>query len=270
MKILKVKTLLLFVTVILFASCNSKLDNSVKIPAELQNNKEVVAYIKAMEKTSNKLTNLTNSLIKETGGKDIDNSDDLTAIQMLKLGKLALQMSSVASKMEEYQAQRPSIDSLLTPKQILLLDSVCGIIEANSMKVDTSLLKFSKEEMSAVQEKEITEQNDNNSGVVAEVSTDNQYPQKVMEDNNEEPQTQKSQEFSWWHLLFPIGVLALMIFMGIQVLKKIKRGIKDVGYAIGEAKDKVHEAKESGEIEGKKMTDKEKKDLDALDNLLNK
>jgi hypothetical protein len=161
-------------------------------------------------------------------------------MQMLKLGKLALQMNNAAAKMEEYQAQRPGIDSLLTPEQIVLFDSLCDIIDEKSMNIDTSLLKFNKVEMLEEQQ-QITTDTLNTLQVNGSFQNDENLQNK---DNQEEQET-VNQNFNWWHLLFPIGIVGFMIFIGINIFKNIKSKIKDIGYTINNVKNEIHNVAEN-------------------------
>lgn len=258
------------------ASCSSNNSNKIKvdIPTELQNNTEVVNYIKALTQTTNKATEIFNSIAEITGGEDVDDSDELTTMQTLKLAKSAAQMMMISSEMDEYEIQRTSIDSSLSVNEIHLLDSVCDILKTHMGKIDPSNTSIDEEEM-AVQEVEKGELNGEAGKTQTELEeVQNQHTQLNGQDyESSSDENIENDEFSFVDVLFPIGILILMIFFAIRSIKKLKSRVKDFGYTVGDIKDKIHEAKEMTDKkspDGKKMTAEDKKGLDMLDNLLNK
>lgn len=271
----KIMQIALGLMLIVMFSCSSsnKQNIQVEIPAELQSSPEAVAYIKAMTKTTNKATKLFNDIVKITGGKDIDNSDELTTMQTLKMAKAAGQLMMVSSKMEEYKIQKLSIDSLLSPVQIAALDKVCLELEEHMGKIDPKNITIDESEMQAQQEMQEKQQAETDSLTALHEEAISQQKAEGFEGDYSEPEEPENSEFIWWHILFPIGILAFMVYMVIGAYKKIKSGVKNIGYSFGDIKDKVHEAKEMTDKkgpDGKEMSDEEKKGLDALDNLLNK
>lgn len=260
---------------LIFSACSTDTKEiKIDIPVEFNDNAEVVAYIEAMTVTTNKFTALSNDIVKITGGKNIDSSDELSAMQSLKLAKVSIQMMHISSEMDKFKMQRASIDSSLSANQILLLDSVCNILEKQMGQIDPNNITIDKDEMLAQeakqveQDSEVEKQRAEWEQAQMELPEDERYDDAESSNPNEIKNVPKI-----FDILFPLLVLSLIVFFIIIRIKKFRGKIRDFGHSISDVKNKVHDIKImiDGEApEGKEMSAEEKKGLDALDKFLNK
>jgi hypothetical protein len=266
---------LMLTAVLIFSSCSTGTPEiKIEIPVEFKNNAEVVAYIEAMTITTNKFTVLSNDIAKITGGKNIDESDELSTMQTLKLAKVSVQMIRISSEMDKYKIQRARIDSTLSANQILLLDSVCNILEKQMGQIDPSNITIDKDEMLAQDAKraeqaaEVEKQRAEWKQAQMELPEDERYDDTECNNPNEIKNVPKI-----FDVLFPLLVLSLIVFFAIIKIKKIRGKLRDFGHSVGDVKNRIHEIKTmtDGEApDGKEMTAEQKKGLDTLDSFLNK
>jgi Sec-independent protein translocase protein TatA len=266
---------LMLIATLIFSSCSTDTPEiKIEIPAEFKDNAEVVAYIEAMTITTNKFTVLSNDIAKITEGKNIDESDELSTMQTLKLAKVSMQMMQISSKMDQYKIQRANIDSTLSANQILLLDSVCNILEKQMGLIDPSNITIDKDEIlaqeakRAEQDTEVERQRAVWEQAQMELPEDERYDDVESSNPNEIKNVPKI-----FDVLFPLLVLSLIVFFAIMKIKKIRGKVRDFGHSIGDIKTKVHEIKtmtDGDAPEGKEMTAEQKKGLDTLDSFLNK
>ena len=266
---------LMLIATLIFSSCSS--DSSeikIEIPAELKDNVEVTAYFEAMTITANKFTALSNDVAKITGGKNIDSSDELSTMQTLKLAKVSVQMMQISSEMDKYKIQRASIDSTLSANQILLLDSVCKILEKQIGQINPSNITIDKDEMLAQEAKRAEKDTEVESQRAEWEQAQMELPEDERSDETESSNPNEIKNVpKIVDILFPLLVLSLIVFFAIMKVKKFRRKVRDFGHSIGDIKTKVHEIKtmtDGDAPEGKEMTAEQKKGLDALDNFLNK
>ena len=208
---------LMLIATLIFSSCSTGTPEiKIDIPVEFKDNAEVTAYIEAMTITTNKFTVLSNDIAKITGGKNIDSSDELSTMQTLKLAKVSMQMMQIASEMDKYKIQRAGIDSTLSANQILLLDSVCNILEKQMGQIDPGNITIDEDEMLA-QEAKITEQDAEVERQRAEweqaqmeLPEDERYNDAESSNPNEIKNVPKI-----FDVLFPLLVLSLIVFFAI-------------------------------------------------------
>jgi Sec-independent protein translocase protein TatA len=263
---------LMLTATLIFSSCSTGTSEiKIVVPTEFKDNAEVVAYIEALSITTNKFTVLSNDIAKITEGKNIDESDELSTMQTLKLAKVSMQMMQISSKMDQYKIQRANIDSTLSANQILLLDSVCNILEKQMGQIDPSNITIDKDEMlakRAEQDTEVERQRAEWEQAQMELPEDERYNDAESSSSNEIKNVPKI-----FDVLFPLLVLSLIVFFAIMKIKKIRGKVRDFGHSIGDIKTKVHEIKtmtDGDAPEGKEMTAEQKKGLDTLDKFLNK
>lgn len=243
---------------------------NVEIPTELQNNPEVLAYINLMVEEATKMAKSTQQLIQITGGADIDSSSELSAMQMLKMSKVGIQMYRATSKMEEYRAQRKTLNEKLTKTEIASLDLICAEIENQMMKIDTTGLGINKAEIIAQEEKQ-----KQHKAEIAKANS-NRLEQMTDEERNSlnESQTEVTESSSsFLSSGFPILVLFIVGASVAFGIKRLRSKIKNISYSLSHAESTLEDLKNNSESvigKGNKLNKEEQKNIQNLMDLLNK
>lgn len=243
---------------------------TVEIPTELRNNPEVLAYINLMVEEATKMAKSTQQLIQITGGADIDSSSELSAMQMLKMSKVGIQMYRATSKMEEYRVQRTTLNKKLTKTEIASLDLICAEIENQMMKIDTAGLGINKAEIIAQEEKqkqykaEIAEAN---SKRIEHIT----YEESNSPNESQTEVTESSSSFISFG--FPILVLLIVVASVVFGIKRFSSNIKNISYSLSHAESTLDDLKNNPESvigKGNKLNKEEQKNIQNLMDLLNK
>ena len=266
---------LMLITTLICSSCSTGTSEvKIDIPVEFKDNAEVVAYIEAMTVTTNKFKAMSNDIVKITGGKNIDSSDELSTMQTLKLAKVSMQMMQIASEMDKYKTQRASIDSTLSANQILILDSVCNILEKQMGQIDPNNITIDEDEMLAQEAKRAEQDTEVERQRAEWEQAQMELPEDERRDDAESSNPNEIKNVpKIFDILFPLLVLSLIVFFAIIKIKKFRGKLRDFGHSVGDIKTKVHDIKtmtDGDAPEGKEMTAEEKKGLDALDKFINK
>ncbi|MBI9068665.1 MAG: hypothetical protein JEZ09_15315 [Salinivirgaceae bacterium] len=144
----------IFTALVIAFSCSQSPENSkiqVSIPLTLKNNSEVLIFVNAYTATANDFNAISNSLVKITGGKNIDHESELSNMQKIKVAKVAIQMAALSSKIEELQRQQKSISKKLSPSELEAFTSICATIEKQMSQIDRSNINLSDDELVAQQ-----------------------------------------------------------------------------------------------------------------------
>lgn len=275
-KISQIAFILLLISTISCSDSTPKNQLSVDIPTQLQAYPEVVAYIESMAETAQHFSSLTNDLAKLTGGKNVTDASELTAMQALKMGKIALKMTQISSKMEEYENQRSALVKNLSLEEIAAFDAVLLTIEAQMGKIDKANLANNDDAMPIIEE---SEEESTNTIETEGLPTDEEQAEmdiiiaeRQME-NEGENTVSDEQEFSFLHLLFPLAIIGLMVFFAIQKIKKFKNKTQDIGYAFGNIKNTAQtilDSEKKSKGSEKTLSPEEKEGLEKLMNVFDK
>jgi hypothetical protein len=236
----------------------------------------VVSYIETRAETANDFASLTHDLLKITGNENADDASELTAMQALKMGKIALRMTQISSKMEEAEAQRAELIKNLNPEEIAAFEAVLLTIEGQMGKIDKANLPINEELVPILEEseKELTNSMDTEVTPTEEEQAEMDIIRAQREMEREVENTASDeQEFLFLHLLFPLGIIGLMVFFAIQKIKKFTNKTKDIGYAFGNinntAQTIIDREKQSTGSE-KTLSSEEKEGLEKIMNIFDK
>jgi len=110
------KIVFLLLVALLISSCNSKKEKrnpdflkplQIEIPKELENNKEIIEFIRSSESAINKLSDNIEELVANGNEVLSKNTEELQTAERLKIGKMAVQFISNSTQityvLESYQ-----------------------------------------------------------------------------------------------------------------------------------------------------------------------
>lgn len=232
------------VALFLTACSSSEQKLELEIPPELQDNTEITALLNEMTTTVNKTRAYNETIITITKGKDLENSEELTTMQTIKLARVALQMMQAANDMEKYSIACDSLRLGLSAQQVLAFDAVREKLKIEMGDVDTENISVSKEDILAQQQQQSSQRAMSDSIKELREQAIEQMGATGYEDKPTEAALgNDNDEFKFWHLLFPVAVIGLIIYFIVRFIKSISSRFKNIrDYGIGGIKDSANEA----------------------------
>ncbi len=234
----------LLITLFLSACSSSIQKVELEIPPELQDKPEVTTLLNEMATTVNKTRSYSGQIIKITGGKDVENAEELTSMQKIKLARIALQMMRVANEMEKYNTYADSLRQGLSPQQVLAFDALREKLKISMGDADMEKMGISREEMLAFKEQQAAQNAQNDS---IEKSYAEGMEQMKSEGFNDESAdvvlTNNSDNFKYWHLLIPLAVIVLFIYFIVRFVKRITSRFRNIrNYGLSDIKEDANNA----------------------------
>lgn len=132
----------------LLASCTN-----YDVPLELKNNKQAAEYLIDLDKNVHKFNELVIDLAVITEGKDINNTDSLSAGKIIRLAKTGGQFMLVGKKLEKLSDTQTNIEALLSDKQKEIFRNKCEELNAEIGNINFNDLGFSEEEVLVFKQK---------------------------------------------------------------------------------------------------------------------
>ena len=269
------KFLLVGIVLLVFSACSGgKVEKiALKIPPELEGNQQVTELIGEMTDAVNECREASMKIARVTKK---NNSGTLSMSQSLKLAGISLGFAKAHEKMSTCISQAKDLgDNLTLVQHSALLDCLKNL-ENRSLQFDNpEALGMTREEFEQFKNKDIAISNMPNTGkTYAQADSLDEYRGEAsgfMDDDFNKGEVIEMPRFM--HILFPILVIGLIVFLSIRRIKKFFGRTKELGYTISSTKSKTSEAKEKLEQEGNKERDEyknAKKAFDFIDNITNK
>lgn len=148
MKTLTLTNALIALILIAFFACSSESENKadarlgkleVEIPAELEGNPEVVAYIKGMNEVVDEYALLIDDIMEDVGEYAGVKQEDLGMMDQIKLTKATAEVSiksvEIMSKWGEHIDKRANLDQQLSDEEIKALENVYKRFEQRFVQI---------------------------------------------------------------------------------------------------------------------------------------
>lgn len=241
--------LLLGATLFLSACSGDEIEKiTIQIPNELQENSMAVALIADM---TNAVNDSRTASVKIARAEANDKSPG-----MLKMMFLGFQFAKAQGKMEESINKANELKESLSDNQYVSLISCIKSLEQKNTDIDPKTLGLTEEklaELIKIEERKMNELAHIQQLEQQGVESLNEYRGEAsgfMDDDFNKGEVIEMPRFM--HILFPILVIGLMVFLGIRSIKKFFGRTKELGYTISSTQSKISEAKEKLEQEGDK------------------
>jgi len=144
---------LIIVATIAIACSNQQNKIEVQIPESLQHNEAALNHINEMTISVEQFNTSVSKLAKLTRGKDLDNTDSLSARQIFVLGKEGLKFMRAGKKIEELEKQRPFIISKLNETNKAAFENICAELQSKLGAIDFESLGLSDADAAVFEEK---------------------------------------------------------------------------------------------------------------------
>ncbi len=250
---------------ILFPSCSNKKAEKIQIqiPTELAQNEEVKSYLDRRISTTETYIRIMEDAIEIAGEEgSVENAEELSAIQMLKLGKIAIQMNSKATELKDLQKQQATIKNKIPEKDTAAFTSVCQQIDQHLDKHKVAGMELEQAHDQVAHKREKTE---------AQIAWEEAQKELPPEQRLENQQTQNdgdgSQGFGLIDVLFPLLVLGGIITSIVFGIKKLRSRVRDISYSMSEVGSKAKSILNAPKaVTGKdgELKDEERKSLEQL------
>lgn len=100
----------------------------VEIPAELEENEEIVAYIEGMNEVADQYAILMDDMLEEVGDLSGKEPEELSMMEQLRLvkatGEVTVRSAEIMSRWSEYIDQRDSLNEQLSEEELQALEAV--------------------------------------------------------------------------------------------------------------------------------------------------
>jgi Sec-independent protein translocase protein TatA len=269
------KFLLVGIVMLVFIACSGGKTEKIalEIPPELEGNPQATTLIGEMTDAVNECREASMKIARLTAK---NNSGSLSVAESLKLGSISLGFAKAQEKMANCIRQAEEMGESLTHVQHSMLLAYLKNLESRSVEIDNpEALGMTPEEFEQFKNKDIAISNmPNQTEAFAEADSIDEYRGEAsgfMDDDFNKGEVIEMPRFM--HILFPILVIGLIVFLGIRRIKKFFGRTKELGYTISSTKSKISEAKEKLEQEGDKDSTEyqnAKKAIDFLNNITNK
>lgn len=256
--------------ILVYACSGDKIEKiTIQTPNELQENSKAVALIADM---TNAVNNSRTASVKIARAEANDKSPG-----MLKMMFIGFQFAKAQGKMEECINKANELQESLSDIQYGSLISCLKSLEQKSTDIDPKTLGLTEEklaELITIEEQKMNELPHIQQLERQGVDSLNKYRGEAsgfMDDDFNKGEVIEMPRFM--HILFPVLVIGLIVFLGIRRIKIFFGRTKEIGYTISSTKSKINEAKEKLEQEGYKDSieyQNAKKAIDFLDNITNK
>lgn len=140
---------IVFALSLILSSCGSNNSNDankrlgkmeVQIPAELENNKEVVEYITGMSQVADEYAILIDDMLEEVGEYAGMEEEELGMMDKIRLTKataeVALRSTEIMAKWAEYQNKRNNLEEQLSDAELQALESVWKRFEERIQQIE--------------------------------------------------------------------------------------------------------------------------------------
>ena len=269
------KFLLVGIVMLVFIACSGGKTEKIalEIPPELEGSPQATALIVEMTDAVNQCREASMKIARLTAK---NNSGSMSVAESLKLGSIAFGFTKAQEKMANCIRQAEEMGESLTQVQHSMLLACLKNLESRSVEIDNpEALGMTPEEFEQFKNKDIAISNmPNQTEAYAQADSIDEYRGEAsgfMDDDFNKGEVIEMPRFM--HILFPVLVIGLMVFLGIRRIKKFLGRTKELGYTISSTKSKISEAKEKLEQEGDKDSTEyqnAKKAIDFLDNITNK
>lgn len=267
--ILSLFTLLLATTLIF--SCQKK----AEIKPAMYTFPEVLSERPEIKETFDKMALIVGELNASFGsvaaiaeGKDVKSSDELSGMQKLKLGKSAIKIMKLQAGFENCCVELKEISKELNPEQALALDETIrylqiqmGMYGADDKTLAERVERKAKEKEFAAEVEQMR------ADAIAAMPEEDRALYEAQEARSQ------SNSFKWWHLLFPVLVIGLILFAWIRRFKKAGSLLQDIGHSYSQSKETVSELLSNPEkITGEKrdLSEDEQEQLKKMQDFFNK
>lgn len=252
---------LLFFLVLAIALYSCSKNNAEPIKYELPDcltyNTQVIEFTNAYSIAGGEMIALTSKLASGN-------------VSMVKMAKTSAQISKITDKLNELKAEQNNIEQDLNTEQKQAFERVMYQLNASIGQLRTNINAIDESEMAAVKAKKSEQQREIDE---IEAMREAEIARQKAEGTYNEPKSNTINMPKFMHILFPIIIIAGFIFAGYSAFRKMRNKVSEIGYAVGDAKDALSKMKEKvkeGEVEGKTLSEEEKKGMEFVENFLNK
>jgi hypothetical protein len=258
--------ILIAIMLMLNACSDSKIEKiPLEIPLELKGNTQAEALISEMTDAVNDCREATIKIAR-VAIKNESGSPGL--MQSVKLGNVSIGFANAQSKIADCISRAGDMSESLTESQHSSLMACINNLEKRSVEIDNpEALGMTPEEFEQFKQENIAMSNMSDEEMpYNEADTINEYRSGATGYMDEDFNSGEVIEMPrFMHILFPVFVIGLIVFIVIRRIKKAIGKTKELGYTISSTKSKISEAKEMMEREGKEDSPEYQNAKKALD-----